>query len=110
MGLMNFAAGKAPISVTGVTEELTESGVAVSSRCAFMGLLVATDGTNNITINVYDNATAASGTKLLPTDTVFLASGRLQAVGLLKGIAAQNGLYVEITCAGDAKVMVLYDN
>lgn len=112
MGLMYFEAGKPPTKVFNVSAELTASGVAVAARCAFAGIVIKNDGSNDVTVNVYDNASAASGTKLLPADCVFPANAnlRLQSFSLLTPIPAQNGVYVEVTCAGTFGVMVYYDN
>ena len=84
----------------------------IKSGAGILGqIAVVTDGTNAVTIDVYDNASAASGTKLMPTWVITTsATDRCQswdAPG--DGVRFMNGLYVVITCAGTVKYIVYWD-
>lgn len=95
-----------------LTVPAAASAAAVSGPCVFYGLIVKTDGTNNVTVNVYDN-TAASGTKLLPTSTVIPGTSRLFAVDFSDApILCDNGVYVDISVAGGGSFsyQVQYDS
>jgi hypothetical protein len=46
---------------------ITASGIVTSKPGALKQIIVATDGTNAVTLSLYDNATAASGTLIVPT-------------------------------------------
>lgn len=110
MGVLDFGGGKSPVKVMAVTVPQTASGLHVTGKCAFGGLVVKTDGANNVTLNVYDN-TSGSGTRLLPADVIVLGSARLWAVGFDPGIYAGTGVYVGVAVAGGGTcaVQVLYD-
>ena len=83
----------------------TASAAVVTKSGAFHGLLIKADGTNDITINVYDNASAASGTKLIPTDTVFDGTVKINSLSLAPPVHFANGLYLEITVAGGGTLL-----
>ena len=75
------------------------------------GIMLATDGTNAVTISVYDNASAASGTKLIPTQVVTTsAANRSTAISISPAVIFYNGVYVEITCSGTVAYIVYYKN
>jgi len=95
-----------------VTAPATASAASVATAAAFYGLIFQTDGTNNITVNVYDNATAGSGTKLVPTNTIIKGSEQSWALSIDPPIACTNGIYVNIAVAGSgsASYQVLYDD
>lgn len=109
MSIKRFQAGNQPVEYRTQSAELAASGIALAGENVFCGLLVKTDGTNNVTITVYDNASAASGDKLLPSAFVVKGTALLWGIELDKGILADNGIYVEITCAGTCSVIALYD-
>ena len=76
------------------------------------GVLVISDGTNAVNLIIYDNASAASGTKLAE-----ITIGASPATGALsqgvwfgdKGLTALNGLYADVTQAtGTIKFYVFY--
>jgi hypothetical protein len=91
-----------------IARKVTASGIAMAAQGLFLGVLLGTDGVNDPLITIYDNASAASGTEVMPT-TTFDASA-LGLNGFMPGFAISciNGLYVEITCAGTVEVTVLY--
>lgn len=102
-------------SLSPVWAELSETKIAdaaiVSGRGFFLGIFFVTDATNEVTVNIYDNASAASGKKLIPTDTIITtaAANRIQAIGFEKGeVPYMNGIYVDITCAGTVSYIVYY--
>ncbi len=76
------------------------------------GIIAITDATNPATIAVYDNATAASGTVLIPTWTVTTsATDRWQMLQFNPGVQFVNGLYVDMTIgAGALTYMIYYQN
>lgn len=108
MGLHQFGAGKAPIHVQKITAEIIATGQAVADACIFNGVVVKTDGTNNVTISVY-SGTSNAGAKLIPASTVIPGSARLVAIEAEPGIACSNGVYIEMSGTG-AVAQVLYDN
>jgi len=85
------------------------SALIVTGSGVFHGLIVKCDGTNDVTVNVYDN-TAASGTQLIPTDSVFDGTIKLNSFSASPGIWFATGLYLKIVCSGTTEIMVLYDD
>jgi hypothetical protein len=71
------------------------------------GILVHTDGSQSVTFDVYDNASAASGSKLFSTLTVVTsATNRSTAIDFGdQECPFVNGIYVNITTSGS----VTYD-
>jgi len=97
------------IEIVKKTNPTTSSGLAVNSQCAFYGIMVRTDGSNNATVTVYDN-TSGAGAPLLPDSIVVLGSARHTKIWLDKPIVAQNGVFISVTCAGTFSWQVYYDN
>ena len=66
------------------------------------GLIIHTDGTNSVTFAVYDNATAASGSKLFSTFTVTTsAANRATTISFDdQECLYVNGIYVNLTTSG----------
>jgi hypothetical protein len=86
--------------------EVTESGVVFAEPCMLYGFLVGgTDETNDITITIYDSATAASGIKMVPTFKVDASILGLNGAYWAVGKGAYQGVYVEITTSGTASVV-----
>ncbi len=75
------------------------------------GIIVHTDGTNSVTLNVYDNATAASGNKLFSTWTVTTSASNRSATLSFDGQECLfvNGIYVDITTSGTVTYDVYFD-
>ena len=93
------------------TSQQTGSAACVESACHFFGIAVITDGTNNVTIDIYDNASAASGTKLIPTWVIPTSATNLAAgYDAPVPIRCKNGIYVDVTCSGDVKYIVYYSD
>ena len=91
-----------------VADGLTASGQAITGSGTFHGFIIKCDGTNDVTVNVYDN-TSAAGTQLIPDDSVFDGTIKLNAVSFSPGVFFDTGIYVEITCAGAVEVKALYN-
>ncbi len=92
-----------------VGDGITASGRVKVGTGIFHGLILKTDGTNDVTVNVYDN-TEASGSKLLPADVVFDGTANLTVLSLDPGIIFDTGLYLEIACLGTTEIKTLYNN
>jgi hypothetical protein len=87
----------------------TADALIVTGPGVFHGIIVSTDSTNAVTVNVYDGITA-TGTRLLPEFVVTTSStDRIQAIKPPGGPALfYTGLYVDITCSGTAKYVVYF--
>jgi hypothetical protein len=80
----------------------------ISGAGYFAGITVITDGTNSVTVDIYDN-TALSGTKLIPTWVVPTSSTlRSQTYNLDPMVPFNNGLGVDVTTAGTVTFMLYY--
>lgn len=78
----------------------TASAEITSGKSTFIGILVTNDGTNAVTINIYDN-TSGSGTKIVPTLYISAsASTRNWALDVSPGLKANTGIYVDVSVAG----------
>lgn len=100
--------GKAPVKVNKVTAEISSNSQAVSGRCVFAGVIVFTDGSNDVTISIY-NGTDNTGAKVIPSGVVVPAASRLISINAEPPIGCPNGIYVEIAGTG-GKCQVIYDN
>lgn len=90
----------------------TASASIATSPGYFHGLVVMTDGTNAVTVDVYDN-TAGSGEKLIPTWIVTSsATNRAQSYSINPPVRFYTGCYVTISIAGEgtASYMVYLGN
>jgi len=91
--------------------EKTADAAITTSSGFWHGIVLITDGTNAVTVTIYDNATAASGTKLWPTTTVTTgASDRIQSFGMDPPINFVNGIYVDVTTSGTVTYMVFFES
>ena len=78
----------------------TASATISSVAGTFSGIMIATDGTNAVTLDVYDN-TAASGTKLIPTTPITTSAiDRVQIIRPPVPVRYQTVLYVNVSVAG----------
>ena len=93
-----------------ITAPATVSARAIAGACLFYGITVMTDGTNNVTLNIYDN-TAASGTRLIPTNFIIPGIDRYFGYKPPLPIRCTNGIYVSVSVAGGGtcSYQVLYD-
>uniref|UniRef100_A0A6H1ZEA3 Uncharacterized protein n=1 Tax=viral metagenome TaxID=1070528 RepID=A0A6H1ZEA3_9ZZZZ len=75
----------------------------------FYGIAIATDATNAVTVSIYDNATTGSGTLLIPTFVATTsATDRTKSFFVFPAIRYENGIYVDITCAGTVGFEIYY--
>jgi len=72
----------------------------------FAGISITTDGTNNVSVDIYDN-TAASGKQLTQT-LVFIGTDRVRTFSVGNLIKVDNGIYVNLTCSGTYEYVVYY--
>jgi len=107
---MNLTTGSGQVQVCSITAPATASGVAVSGAVAFFGVIVKTDGVNDVTINIYNGANAA-GDKIIPTDMVIAGRERTWALSYVPAVKCVGGIYVTISVAGGgtATYQILYD-
>jgi hypothetical protein len=72
------------------------------------GISFTSDAANAITVDVYDN-TSAAGTKLIQQFVVTTsATNRFHTLSLDPPVAFHTGLYIDITCAGAVSYVVYY--
>lgn len=79
----------------------TESKAITAGAGLFYGIIVRTDGTNDVTLNVYDGKSAA-GTKLVPTNIVIDGASYVQgwSFSTTPAITYTGGIYVDVSVAG----------
>jgi len=106
---MEYKLGLDNYIVVNYTQPVTSGTLAVSGACVFRGIIVNPDGTNDVTINLWDNTVVSGTTRILPQNVVFTGNGGLQVFGIAEGLPAYNGIYVEVTCAGTYQYQVTYD-
>jgi hypothetical protein len=91
-------------------KKITASGIVVNRKCILDGFLVGMDGSNDPTITLYDDNSAATGNEVVPTNTY--DSSALGVNGVMfsnDGVRCEKGLYCEITIGGGAvEVTVFY--
>lgn len=91
--------------------ENTADASVLKSAGYLYSMVVATDGTNNVTFDLYDNASAASGDKLLPSFTIVTATTNVfTAVNFKTPLAYNKGVYVDITTSGTVGYTLYYRN
>lgn len=113
MATWQVPGGNLTLRADSISDQETATATHVSVPSVFRGLIVKTDGTNDVTITVRNN-TAVSGTAyLLPSAFLVLGEVNLWAFsfGNDGGPIADTGINVEISVAGGgaAAVQVLYD-
>lgn len=75
----------------------------------FYGLIIVTDGTNAPSIDIYDNPSTNSGTKLVPT-LQLAATPRIQTLNLDPPVPYQTGIYVDVTVGGGGSIAYMCYN
>lgn len=74
----------------------------------FYGFVIYTDGTNSVTVDIYDN-TSGTGTKLAPSIVCQTSStNRTCVFGADVGIVFNTGLYIDITSSDATPDYVVY--
>ena len=87
----------------------TGSACVLESKGLFYGILLTTDATNSVTLDIYDSVTA-SGTKIIPTCTITTNSAdRLRSLSFALPLHVSNGIYVNVTCSGTVTYMVYFE-
>ena len=110
----SLTTGAGQVRTSFITVPAATSGVAVTGACAFHGIIITTDGANDITLNLYKN-TAASGEKLIPsdgsTDAIVRGTTGLFTYSLGPAVWCEIGIYVQVSVAGGGtcSYQVLYD-
>jgi hypothetical protein len=89
--------------------EKTAAALITTGPGELAGILVATDATNPVTLDIYDN-TAASGKKLVPTTVIVTsATDRMRQIDFKTPVKFNIGLYVSpVVGGGGFKVVVYY--
>ena len=97
-GTMNYSAVQ-----TATANVLTGKG-------ALYGILIATDGTNAVTLDIYDG-TSTAGTKLMPQVVITTsATNRGAAIDFGEsGVGFATGIHVVATCAGTVGYTLYYE-
>lgn len=85
----------------------TADAVVTDRRSILAGVNIVTGGTNDCTIIVYDNASAASGVVLFKMVVTGANDGAYFNLGD-DGIRAKNGLYVDLTSTAGGAYVVHY--
>ena len=73
----------------------------------FDGIVVQTDGTNDITFDIHDN-TSAAGTKIIPTSLKVKGTSETFALSYDPPVKCGTGIYVNLTTSGTVAYVVLY--
>lgn len=90
------------------TSLYTTDQVVYAGRANFYGIIMQTDGVNDVTVTVYDSLTAA-GTTLMPEITFVADSDApTRTIGFNIPIKCYNGIYVDITTSGTVSYKVYY--
>ena len=94
-----------PGSWANTSGEQTADATIMTGSGYFHQIVVMPDGTNDVTVSIYDN-TASSGTEFLPTLT-FAGDGGPQASPPV-WVRAGTGIRVDVTTAGTVGYVVLF--
>jgi hypothetical protein len=98
-----------PAELTMYSGEKSADALIHTGEGLFKGILVATDGTNAVTVSIYD-AASATGSEIVPTLVIpTSAAYRSQAIYVPYPVKYYTGLYVDITCAGPVGFEVYYE-
>jgi len=89
--------------------EYSASAAVVTGSGKFHGIIIITDGTYNVTLEIRDN-TSADGPKLIPNMTITTSSKYLkEAISLSPPVEFHTGIYVKVTCSGTVGYMIYYE-
>jgi hypothetical protein len=87
------------------------SALVATGPCVLRGIVVKTDGTNAVTITIYDSTTAAGKTVVFPASSVIPGTSYLFSASSTPPTYMDNGIYVLMSIAGggSATFKVEYD-
>jgi hypothetical protein len=92
---------------TCITSGIKNADAAVATKTGWLcGVLILTDGTNDATVVVYDNASAASGTELFKAKVS--GAGNFGGGTFEIPIRFSNGIYADVT--GTGATYIIYYN
>ena len=87
------------------------SSAVISTRPGILRqVIVSSASTDSITVNLYDNATSASGTKLIPTWIIISPTTNNLQTLYVDSERYGTGLYADITSSGTFSYVVIYKN
>jgi len=105
-----FRIGNSERVAYGISDEFDESDspkLITAGSGLFGGIIVKTNGSDNVTLSIYDNGNGlASGDKFLPADVLVRGTKDLWAIGGLD-LPYSKGITVEFSGTG-ASFMVLF--
>src|SRR5512137_2776367 len=107
MPTLRLPAGNPPVPVADVTDEITADIQALTGRGALYGVMVKTDGSNDVTLALYDG-TSTAGKKLIPEDIVIPGDSNFYPIGFTPALIFHDGVYVAISGTG-AVAILIYD-
>lgn len=86
----------------------TADALIISGRAEFHGITITGDGTNAVTVDIYNN-TEGSGEKITPTlNFPQSATSKTQAYSVSPPVRCNNGIYVDITTTGTASYIIYF--
>ena len=100
-----------PRGIAKISDEQNATAQIRRGQCVFYGIIIKTDGANDVTISVWDSLTA-TGKKLIPEDIIIEGSKRVESIGYPLAIWCTIGIRVKLSVAGGgaASYQVLYDS
>jgi len=106
---MRYKVGDQEYNPKNKSNPQTASALIVTGRAVFYGISVRTDGSNDVTITLYDN-TSGTGTTILPSSIVIDGTSKFATIDDDRGISITNGIYATVTSPGTFSYQVYYDN
>lgn len=89
-------------------DSITGTGQVYTGKGKYYGVKVLSDGTNNVTLALYDNTTNSI---VLDASTVYTTSEtkRVETMGYYPPLLFNTGIYAVVTCSGTTTIMVCYE-
>lgn len=86
----------------------TGDALIISGRAEFHGITITGDGTNAVTVDIYNNI-EKSGEKITPTlNFSQSATSKTQAYSVNPPVRCNTGIYVDITTSGTASYVIYF--